>query len=159
MKKNLSVSLLWILCAISVFSQSKEEKKIIIETIIENDNKLEGFFKQGKADSIAALFSPNSHLIVEYKNALEKREVINEYYNKLFKSGIDYSEFALEAVEYKVYDELVLEIGQNKVKYSKVSDGKAYSKKYNYILVWKKSRDGKYQIRAAMWNSAENPCE
>jgi ketosteroid isomerase-like protein len=159
MKKNLLVSLLCIFCAVSVFAQNKEEKKLIIETILKNDSRVEEFFKLGKADSIAEIFSPNSHLMAEFEKLIEKRESIEKHYAALFKSGVKYSEFKLEAEEHKVYDDLVLEIGENNVKYTKGSDSKVISGKYNYMLVWKKSKSGRYQIRAAMWNSIEDPCK
>lgn len=159
MKKELLVFILSTLCTISVFTQSKEEKKLIIETIIENDRKLEDFFQKGRADSIAGMFSQNSHLIAEYQNLVEKREEIEKHFNKLFKSGKAYSTFKLEAEEHKVYDDLVLEIGENMVKYTMDDESKTHSEKLNYILIWKKSKSGKYQIRAAMWNLTEDPCK
>ena len=159
MKKNIFVLALGILCTISVYSQSKEEKKIIIETIVENDTKLAEFFKSGRFDSIAGMFSPNSQLIVEHRSILEKRENIEEYYQTLFKSGVTFTKFSLQAIEHKVYNDLVLELGVNQIKYSEGNTGEFQSEKLNYMLVWKRSKTGKYQIRAAMWNSIENPCE
>jgi hypothetical protein len=35
---------------------------------------------------------------------------------------------------------------------------KLYITEYNYMLVWKQSKNGPYQIRAAMWNLKKNPC-
>lgn len=157
MKKNIIIVFLALLGAINLVAQNKEERKLIIEIILENDTKLEDFFKLGKSDSIANMFSPNSHLLAEYTNMLEKREEIEKHFKSLFRKGVKYSEFKLEAEEHKVYDDLVLEIGENIVKYSKGDDDKKYSEKYNYMLVWKKSKSGIYQIRAAMWNTPEKP--
>ena len=157
--RNLYITAILILSALSVAAQSKEEKKIILETIQNNGNRLAKFFTEGNADSIAGMFSPNSHLIAENHKMNEKREEIVKYYTALFKSGISYSSFEFEAEELKVYDDLVLEIGENLVKYKKGKDTKTSSKTYNYMLVWKKSKGGKYQIRAAMWNSVEDPCK
>lgn len=159
MMKNLFASAFLFMLTLTVVAQSKEEKKLIIETILSNGNKLEVFFEEGKADSIAGMFSPNSHLIVENHKIQEKREEIENHFIKLFKSGIDYSDFEFEAEEHKVYDDLVLEIGENIVKYTQGRDSKPISKKYNYMLVWKKSKGGKYQIRAATWSSIEDPCK
>lgn len=158
MKKFLLVLTL-VFFAVSVFSQNKEERKMITDTILENDSRLEEFFRQSRADSIAGMFSPNSHLLAEYHEIVEKREMIEKYYKDFFKSGVTYKEFKLEAEEHKVYDDLVLEIGENSVKYTKDDDGKVYSEKYNYMLVWKKSKEGNYHIRTAMWNSTGNPCK
>lgn len=159
MKKSLIVSILCIFYTFSVFAQNKEERELIEKTILENDNRLEEFFKLSNVDSIVGMFSPNSHFMPEYQKILEKRDAIEEYFTKHFKSGIKYSEFKLKAEEHKVYDDLVLEVGENIVKYTKGSEGKQNTEKYNYMLIWKRSKKGKYQIRAAMWNSVEKPCE
>lgn len=156
---NFLVTAILAMLVLSAYGQKKEEKKLIVETILENDSRLEEFFMQSKADSIAGMFSPNSHLIVEYEGLIEKREEIEKHYQGAFKSGIKYTEFKLEAEEHKVYDDLVLEIGKNQIKYTIGKEGKVLSQRYNYMLVWKKSKTGNFQIRAATWNPLENPCE
>ncbi len=139
-------------------AQTSEEKDQIIKQIQEKDRKLETFIKQGKTDSIAALFSPNCHLAGEYGDLIESREKVKEYYSKEKSSGKKISSYSLTAEEHKVYDDVVLEIGTNTVKYTIGADKKLYITEYNYMLVWKQSKNGPYQIRAAMWNLKKNPC-
>jgi ketosteroid isomerase-like protein len=159
MKKYFFVFLLVIVFGTKLSAQNKEERKMIVAAVMENDRKLEEFFKASNADSIAELFSPNCNLIAEYSKQIEKREEVAAFYKQVFKSGISYADFELEAEEHKVYDDLVLEFGVNTIKFSKGGGKTTTTEKLNYMLVWKKSKTGTYQIRAAMWNSVRNPCE
>lgn len=145
--------------AVLLYSQNKEEKKLIIETINQQDRKLEIFYKNSQVDSIAGLFSPNCHLARESNEIIEGRENVKALYNKDFKSGIKYVSCKFEAVEHKVYDDLVLEIGTNTIEYARGPNKILYRDLYNYMFIWKKSKAGKYHIRAAFWNYQKNPCK
>ncbi len=158
MNKILLLQFAFILIAVSAAAQNKEEKKLIIATIERQDQKLATFYKNSQADSIAELFSPNCHFVREFGNIEEGRENVLALYNKDFKAGVKYVSCKFDVVEHKVYDDLVLEIGVNTIEYTKGPDKALYRNSYNYMFVWKKSKEDKYQIRSAIWNSPKNPC-
>ena len=158
MNKILLLQFAFILIAVSAAAQNKEEKKLILASIEQQDQKLATFYKKSQADSIAGLFSPNCHLVREFNSIIEGRENVLALYNKDFKAGIKYVSCKFDVVENKVYDDLVLEIGVNTLEYTKGPDKALYRNSYNYMFVWKKSKEGKYQIRSAMWNLLKNPC-
>jgi len=141
-----------------LFAQSKEEKELYVKQVQNIDRKMESFIKKGMIDSVAGLFSPNCHMAGEYGTIVEDREKVQEIFNTDKKAGKKYTEYTLNAFEHKVYDDIVLEIGTNTVRYSIGMDKRLYTTEYNYMLVWKRSKEGKYQIRAAMWNLTKNPC-
>lgn len=142
----------------SVFAQTKEEKTLIIDTIKQQDQKLATFYKNSQADSIAGLFSPNCHIAREYSEIVEGRENVLALYNKDFKGGKKIVSCKFNVIEHKVYDQLVMEIGTQTLEYTIGPDKRLYRDQYNYMLIWKKSKEGKYQIRSAFWNSMKNPC-
>ena len=159
MKKKFILAWIFILCGMIVLAQNKEEKKLIIETVGQLDQKFVTFYKNSQADSLASLFSPNCHVAREYSTIVEGRENVLAMYNKDFKSGVKISSCKFEVLEQKVYDDIVLEIGTNIIEYTKGPDKILFREAYNYMFVWKKSKEGKYQIRSAMWNSMKNPCK
>lgn len=159
MKKKLILSWVFILCGMAIFAQNKEEKKLIIATIVQQNQKFVTFYKNSQVDSLASLFSPNCHVAREFSDIIEGRENVLAMYNKDFKSGVKISSCKFEVLEQKVYDDLVLEIGTNTIEYTKGPDKILYRESFNYMFVWKKSKEGKYQIRSAIWNSMKNPCK
>jgi hypothetical protein len=156
-KSGLLIFLIFGLLA-GVFAQTDDEKKLLINKIQINDDKLELFIKKGMTDSIAELFSPNCHFANEFGTILESRESVKNFYVNDKKSGRKYIDYSLDVIEHKVYDEVILEVGTNTVKYSIGADKRLYTTQYNYMLVWKKSKNDDFQIRAAMWNLIKNPC-
>ncbi len=157
MKKKLILQVAFIILTVAVFAQNKEEKKLIIETIEQQDQKFTTFYKNSQADSLAGLFSPNCHVAREFNNIVEGRENVLAMYNKDFKDGMKIVSCSFKVLEHKVYDDLVLEIGTNTIEYTKGPDKILFKDSYNYMFVWKKSKEGKYQIRSAMWNSMKKP--
>ena len=159
MKQIIFLQLVFIFLSVSVYSQNKEEKKLIIETIKVQDEKLTGFIKNLQVDSIVEMFSPNCHLAREFNEIIEGRDNVRALYNKDLKSGMKIVSCKFEVIEHKVYDDLVLEIGTNIIEYSKGPNKILYRDNYNYMFIWKKSKEGKYRIRSAFWNSIKNPCD
>lgn len=157
-KKILFTGLL-LLAFLSVFAQNKEEKKIIYSRIELKRTLLESYFENAVTDSIAAMFTPNCHLAMEFGEIIESREKVRKYYKSDFKSGKKISSYKLKVKEVKVYDDIVVELGTNSIEYAILPDKKLYREKYNYMFVWKRSKKDKYRLRAAIWNSSENPCE
>jgi hypothetical protein len=141
-----------------VAAQTDEEKALITKQVQLNDRKLETFIEKGMTDSIANQFSPNCHLVTEFGSIMESRDKVKDFYLSEKKAGKKFVEYSLTATEHKVYSEVVLEVGTNTVKYSIGTDKKLYTTQYNYMLVWKQSKSGNFQIRAAMWNLPKNPC-
>jgi len=139
--------------------KQEEEKKeqMIIETVSANSKRLETFYKKSMADSVASMFSSNCHMIREYSEIIESRDLVQQEFKKEFKSDKKISGCKFEPFEVKVYKDIVLEIGINTIEFSKPPDKKLYSEKYNYMFVWKESKSGKYQIRSAMWNYLKKP--
>lgn len=137
--------------------EKEKEEQIIKEKVIANSKKLENFYKKSMADSVAGLFSSNCHIIREYGEIIESRDLVEDTFKKEFKSDKVISGCKFEPLEIKVYDEIVLEIGVNTISYSRPPDKKLYVEKYNYMFVWKESKSGKYQIRSAMWNLPKKP--
>jgi ketosteroid isomerase-like protein len=158
MNKRLSLAISFLAIAVSVFSQTKEEKALIVESIKGLDQKLAMFYKTSQPDSIVNLFSPNCHYAREFNQIVEGRENVLAIYNKDFKSGMKVVSCKFNVIEHKVYDDLVMEIGTQTLEYSIGPDKRLHKDEFNYMLIWKKSKDGKYQIRSAFWNSIKNPC-
>jgi ketosteroid isomerase-like protein len=151
-----------LLVAISVstlMAQNKEEKELILEQVKLKSGKLSEFMKSSLSDSIASIFSPNCHFIPEHDVIYESRDEVLEHFTGQFKEGMKISKYALESTEFKVYDDIVLEIGVNEIHYTMLPEKKLYKAKYNYMFVWKSSKKGNYRIRAAIWNMPVNPCE
>jgi hypothetical protein len=158
MKKSI-LSLFILMVVVQLLSaQNKAEKELIVKQVQENDRKLETFFKKGMTDSIAGLFSSNCHLATEFGAMVESRDKVKDLYLNDKKTGKKFTDYVLDASEHKVYEDVVLEVGTNTVKYSIGADKRLFTTQYNYMLVWKKSKSGNYQIRAAMWNLTKNPC-
>ena len=158
MHRRIYISVLLMLLFISAIAQNKEEKKLIIDQVQMNGKKLSGFMKASLADSVANTFSPNCHYVPEFGGVFESRDKVGELIKKEFEKGKRISRYELEAIQYKVYDDIVLEVGKNRVQYTNLPDKKLIVTEYNYMFVWKKSKSGKYQIRAAIWNLPESPC-
>jgi hypothetical protein len=158
MRKSALIVLVFMGAMQFVCAQNKEEKDIIVKQIQKNDRKLETFFEKGMTDSIAGIFSPNCHMASEYGVMLESRDKVKDFYFSEKKAGKKIIDYTLAALEHKIYDDIVLEVGTNTVKYSIGTDKRLYTTEYNYMLVWKRAKDGSYQIRAAMWNLTKNPC-
>jgi hypothetical protein len=158
MKKNYLLAFLLVSFSMGAFAQTKAEKEQIIKVIQGADRKFESFVKKGMTDSIAGLFSPNCTLAGEFGTLIEDREKVAGYYADEKKAGRKYTEFMLKPVDQKIYDDIVLEMGTNTVKYTIGADKRLYTAEYNYLLIWKRSKNGPYQIRAAMWNLSKNPC-
>ena len=158
MKKRIFLVFSLLTVAVALFSQNSEEKAVIIQTIKEQDQKLAAFYKKSQSDSIAEMFSPNCHIAREFSEIVEGRENVLALYKKDFKDGMKVVSCKFNVLEHKVYDEIVMEIGTHTLEYTQGPDKKLYRKEYNYLLIWKKSKEGKYQIRSAFWNSMKNPC-
>ena len=159
MYKRVVLAVFVLLVAVTATAQNKEEKKIIRDQIQENHKLLEEYFKNSNADSIAGLFSPNCHFAMEFQEMIESREDVLSHFKNDFKSGTKVSGSNLEPEEIKIYDDIVLEMGIHTLEYTKLPDKKLHISKYNYMFVWKKSKSGRYHIRAAIWNSKKNPCK
>jgi ketosteroid isomerase-like protein len=157
MKKLLSL-LIICLAVINMYAQKAEEKEGIIKKIKDQNQKLALFYKNMQADSIAGLFSPNCHIAREFENIAEGRDQVLALYKKDFKSGTKITNSKFEVIEHKVYDDVVMEIGKHTLEYTTGTDKTVRKTQQNYIFLWKESKSGKYQIRAAFWNSAKNPC-
>jgi ketosteroid isomerase-like protein len=157
MYKILIVGLFMCLGCATVSGQNKEERKLIGQQITELSQRFSEFFIARNADSLAAFFSPNCHFMMEFEPLIESREEVNGYFKNYFKGDIRFTEHKLIPEEIKVYGEICLEMGSNRLKYTKGGVSKTLT--YNYIFVWKESKSGKYQLRSAMWNLPENPCK
>jgi ketosteroid isomerase-like protein len=164
MKKLLFVWTVFVLFHAILFGQdkdiedSKDNKELIIKSIQSKDNHMVTFIEKKLTDSIAKMFSPNSHLIPEYGDIIESRDDISKYFSSLFKSGLKVTSLKFDPIELRVYGDIVLEIGTVDVKYSTSSNPIEVKKKYNYLINWKSSKKGNYRIRVATWNSLK-PCE
>ncbi len=143
----------------TLFAQTKDEKAIIVKTILEKEKQFEVYLLQGLVDSIDNYFSPNCHFIPEYGEIIEGRDAVSELFSSKFKSGLKIIDMKLNPVEHKVYGDIVLEVGTCIVKYISQSGSESMSKKYNYLLNWKASKKDNYRIRAATWNSVKDPCK
>jgi ketosteroid isomerase-like protein len=157
--KKIILTGVFILTGISFLNaQKKEQKDLIISQIQNNDRRLEVFMEKGTTDSIVAMFSPNCHLVNEFGTIVENKDKVKDYYTGEKKAGKKLIDYTLKPTDQKVYDDIVLEIGTNTVKYSIGAEKRLFVTEYNYMLVWKKSKSGSYQIRAAMWNLTKDPC-
>jgi ketosteroid isomerase-like protein len=158
MKSYFLSALLLIGFAISLSAQNKQEKELIIKQIQDGDRKFESFMKKGMTDSIANMFSSKCKVATEFGAMIEDREAVGSYFINEKKAGRKYSDYSLKSIDQKVYGDVVVEMGTNVIKYSMGADKRLYTSEYNYMLVWKKSKNGPYQIKAAMWNLVKNPC-
>ena len=95
----------------------------------------------------------------EFEEMVESRENVLDYFKDDFGSGKKVSGFSLDPDEIKIYDDIVLEMGVHTLEYTQLPDKKLHVRKYNYMFVWKKSKSGRYRLRAAIWNSEKNPCK
>lgn len=159
MLKKIVLTGLIVCSTIVVLAQNKEEKKLIIEQVKIQDQKLSEFMESSLIDSVVSLFSPNCHYAPEFGGIYESREKVNEALKKDFKNGKKIKYYKLEPIEYKVYGDLILEVGVNKIEYGLPTDKALYVEEYNYMFVWKKSKKDNFRIRSAMWNSPTNPCK
>lgn len=159
MYKRILYAVIVLLISLTATAQNKEERKIIRDQIEVNHKLLEEYFKKSNADSLAGMFSPNCHFIMEYQEMVESREDVLSYFKEDFGSGKKVSGFTLDSDEIKIYDDIVLEMGLQTIEYTQLPDKKLHISKYNYMFVWKKSKSDRYRLRAAMWNSAKNPCK
>lgn len=158
MNKLVSIILILLGAMQLIDAQTNEEKNLIIKQIQQKDRKLETFITKGMTDSTANMFSPNCHFAPEYAGIIEGRDEVRAFYAREKKGGKKFVGYSLKAIEHKVYDDVVLEVGTNSIKYSVGANPKVYTAQYNYMLVWKQSKSGKFQIRAAIWNQPKNPC-
>ena len=164
MKKLLFIGAVFMLFNAILFGQdkdiedNKDNKELIIKSIQSKDKQLVTFIEKKLTDSIAKMFSPNSHLMPEYGDIIESRDAISKFFNSLFKSGLKVTSFKLNPIEHRVYSDIVLEIGTVEVKYSTSSNPAEVKEKYNYLINWKASKKDNYRIRVATWNSLK-PCE
>lgn len=159
MNKRLLTAGIFFLISLSLLAQKKEEKKLIKESIETNDKLLEEYFEKEMVDSIAGMFSPNCHFSMEHSEIVESREKVQQYLKNDLKGNKKISKYRLDPGEIKIYDDIVLEIGTNKVEYTILPDKKLIVREYNYMFVWKKSKDNGYHLRAAIWNLPKDPCE
>ena len=160
MNKHVFIAILLSATTLYMSAQNKQEKAAILSAIDIKRDALENFYKDELGDSIAAMFSPNCHLVTEFSEIIESQEDVARFYKDEYKSGKRISAFKLKPLEKKVYDDIVLEIGTNKIEYTMLPDKKLHIKEMNYMFVWKKSKKkGYYHLRAAMWNLPEDPCK
>jgi hypothetical protein len=144
---------------IPLLAQKKEEKEQIKETIEANNKKLESFFENSIVDSIADYFSPNCKMAMEFDEMVESREDVAKYLKNDFLKTRQIKSFKLEPEETKIYDDIVMEIGSNHFEYTRPPETKVYTTTFNYIFIWKKAKDDRYRLRAALWNSSKFPCK
>jgi hypothetical protein len=141
------------------FAQQKEEKELIIKSIREKESNLEVFILKGMTDSIAKIFSPNSHYMPEYGEIGEGRDEVLKWLNSVFRKGLTIKEFKMDPIEQRVYDDIILELGTFTVKYASNAGSSVVTRKYNYLINWKASKKKNYRIRAVTWNSIKAPAE
>lgn len=142
-----------------VFAQKKSEKKAILKQLETSHKLMEIYCQEGLADSLVMLFSPNCHLSMENQPLVESREGVGEYFKNDFLEGKKITTFSFTPEETKIYDEVILELGSCQLEYTRPIAKKLYCTSLNYMFVWKKGKDDKYRIRAAMWNSPKVPEE
>ena len=152
MKKNILILPLLLVGVISVHAQKKEEKKLIVETIEQNDQKLKIFWERSMVDSLVDLYTSNSYYIPEYGEMLDSKENIEKKLKAEFKGGLKVLQYNMVPTDHKVYDDLVIEVGVRTIKYTTGENKVPVTEKYNYQIIWKKTSGGKYKIRSEMWN-------
>jgi ketosteroid isomerase-like protein len=170
--KRVFIVIIAVVCGyIGVFAQAKDAKKDQkkedkkeVKTLIEkqiqvNIQKLVKFSIKANVDSLADLYSPSCYFIKEYGKRIEGRDELQKKFNGDFKSGLKITEMNFSSDDLKIYDDMVLEIGILTVKFASSAGSANTIEKSNYLIIWKKSSDGKFRIRSEITSPLNNPCK
>lgn len=125
-------------------SQAVTEENI--EQIIQNTNdKLERWYKEGKIDSAATVFSEDVVQMPPNSPALRGIENFNKEWEGLVQEGTWV--FDLDTQEVKQSGELAVELGKYTLDFNPNEDSNipGFSDKGNYVVLWEK-RNGEWKI-------------
>jgi ketosteroid isomerase-like protein len=137
----------------------KEEKSLIEKQIQVNDKKLINFSIKARVDSLIDLYSPSCYYTKEYDKRIDGRDDLQKKFIDDFKTGLKISEMSLSSDDIKINGDMAIEIGVLTIKYTTSAKPAIISEKNNYMIIWKKSSDGKYRIRYQIASPINYPCK
>jgi ketosteroid isomerase-like protein len=145
--------------SMGLFAQKKDNKLKLEQLIQDNDKKLALFYKNAKVDSIAEMYTPNCYYIRDFAERINTKEDVKKKLNSDFKAGFKVLDFSAVPDDYKIYGDVVLEVGILTMKFIDPKSKATLTEKYNYTILWKESSDKKYRIRSETWGYIANPCK
>jgi ketosteroid isomerase-like protein len=159
MKKLILIFIVLLSGIVNLHAQKKEEKVKIEQQIQANDKKLALFYKKAMVDSIAEMYSPNCYFIRDFSGRIDTREEVKKKLNLDFKEGFKVIDFSLVPDDYKIFGDVVLEVGILTMKFIDPKTKATLTENYNITILWKESSDKKFRIRSEMWGRIANPCK
>jgi len=159
MRNKILILLLFLIGNFSVFAQKKDNKIKIEQALQANHKKMEDFYKNELTDSLIEMYTPKCYFIREFSERLDNQSDIKKKLNSDFKNGFKVLSLKFNPDDYKIYGDIVVDVGVITLKYVKPDIKDTITEDYNYTTIWKSSRGYQYRIRSEMWGYVTNPCK
>jgi ketosteroid isomerase-like protein len=146
-------------CSTSIHAQKKDNKLKLEQEIQSNHKRLETFYKKAMVDSLVNMYTPKCYYIRDFKDRLDSQDDVKRKISADYKAGLKVLDFSMTPDDYKVYGDIVLEVGVLAMKFIDPKSKATLNENYNYTIIWKANSDGGYRIRSEMWGYTSNPCK
>ena len=107
-------------------------------------------FKNKDAAGVAAHYTENGAMLPPNQERIEGRENIQKLWQSWLDAGV--TDLTLKALEVEEGGDMAVEEGAYSIK-APGADGKTMEEIGQYIVVWKKGADGKWQLHRDIWNA------
>lgn len=159
MKSKILILLLCLIGSLSAYSQKKDNKLKIEQALQTNHKKMEDFYKNAMTDSLVEMYTPKCYFIRDFSERLDNQSDIKKKLNSDFKNGFKVLSLIFTPDDYKIYGDIVVDVGVITIKFVEPKIKDTITEDYNYTIVWKSSRGYQYRIRSEMWGYVKNPCK
>ncbi len=132
----------------------KGDMATVKQKLAEANERLGLFFRQGKTDSLAEMYTENGKLCPNGEDFVYGRENIRGYWKVNLAEGDSIMDMQTENNTIDGYRDLVYETGKTYLKLKRHGKDSVYNTIVKFCNVWKLGPDGHYQLDVDIWNKA-----
>jgi ketosteroid isomerase-like protein len=159
MNKIVLVFTALLFCNIGLHAQKKDNKLRLEKELQDDHKRLETFYKKAMVDSLAAMYTPKCYFIRDFSERIDSQDDVKRKFNSDYRAGFKVLNLTYTPDDYKVYGDIVLEVGVLNIKYIDPKSKATLNEDYNYTMIWKAMTGGGYRIRSEQWGITTNPCK